>query len=54
MSIVGGLDIHRKQLTFDCLGTDTGGYAVDSSPRPTAVTWRRGWAGSTARRRRSR
>ena len=24
MSIVGGLDIHRKQLTFDYLGTVTG------------------------------
>ncbi|MGH3124382.1 MAG: IS110 family transposase [Streptosporangiaceae bacterium] len=24
MSIVGGLDIHRKQLTFDCLDTETG------------------------------
>jgi transposase len=24
MSIVGGLDIHRKQLTFDSLDLDTG------------------------------
>ena len=24
MPIVGGLDIHRKQLTFDCLDTATG------------------------------
>jgi hypothetical protein len=24
MSIVGGLDIHRRQLTFDYLGTVTG------------------------------
>ena len=24
MSIIGGLDIHRKQLTFDCLDTVTG------------------------------
>src|SRR5260370_19945325 len=24
MPIVGGLDIHRKQLTFDCLDTVTG------------------------------
>jgi transposase len=24
MPIVGGLDIHRKQITFDCLDTDTG------------------------------
>jgi transposase len=24
MSIIGGLDIHRKQLTFDCLDTATG------------------------------
>jgi hypothetical protein len=24
MPIVGGLDIHRKQLTFDCVDLDTG------------------------------
>ena len=24
MSIVGGLDIHRKQITFDYLDTETG------------------------------
>ncbi|HEX6681452.1 MAG TPA: IS110 family transposase [Candidatus Limnocylindrales bacterium] len=24
MAIVGGLDIHRKQITFDCLDTETG------------------------------
>ena len=24
MPIVGGLDIHRQQITFDCLDTDTG------------------------------
>jgi hypothetical protein len=24
MSIVGGLDIHRRQLTFDYLDTETG------------------------------
>ena len=24
MPIVGGLDIHRKQITFDYLDTDTG------------------------------
>ena len=24
MTIVGGLDIHRKQITFDCLDTETG------------------------------
>ncbi len=24
MPIVGGLDIHRKQITFDYLGTETG------------------------------
>ena len=24
MAIVGGLDIHRKQITFDCLDTDSG------------------------------
>jgi transposase len=23
MPIAGGLDIHRKQITFDCLGTGT-------------------------------
>ena len=24
MPIVGGLDIHRKQITFDCVDLDTG------------------------------
>jgi hypothetical protein len=24
MAIIGGLDIHRKQITFDCLDTETG------------------------------
>ena len=27
-SIVGGLDIHRKQITFDYLDTVTGGSAL--------------------------
>ena len=33
MPIVGGLDIHRKQLTFDCLDTVTGG---DARPEASA------------------
>ena len=29
MSVVGGLDIHRKQLTFDYLDTVSGQVAAD-------------------------
>jgi hypothetical protein len=38
MSIVGGPDIHRKQLTFDYVEVDTGGWRAAGSPRPTANT----------------
>jgi hypothetical protein len=44
MPIVGGLDIHRKQLTFDYLDTVTGAR----SPRPTGRTHGPGWRGSPA------
>jgi hypothetical protein len=29
MPIVGGLDIHRRQITFDYLDTDAAGYPDD-------------------------
>ena len=32
MSIVGGLDIHRQQITFDYLDTDTGEVSVGQIP----------------------
>jgi len=32
MSIVGGLDIHRQQITFDYLDTDTGQVSVGQIP----------------------
>jgi hypothetical protein len=39
MAIVGGLDIHRKQLTFDWVdGRTTSGNAAGSA-RPTGSTW---------------
>jgi hypothetical protein len=33
MSIVGGLDIHRNQLTFDYVETATGRWSGAASPR---------------------
>jgi len=38
MPIVGGLDIHRKQLTFDYLDTVTGEVNGARSPLPTGRT----------------
>src|SRR5664279_5553532 len=32
MSIVGGLDVHRQQITFDYLDTETGEVAVGQIP----------------------
>lgn len=32
MSIVGGLDVHRQQITFDCLDTDTGEVSAGQIP----------------------
>jgi transposase len=42
MSIVGGLDIHRKQLTFDYLDTVTGQVRRGlrgSRTLPLLLTW---------------
>ena len=48
MPIVGGLDIHRKQITFDYLDTATGEVRRGRSPRPTGRTCAPGWPGSPA------
>ena len=32
MTIVGGFDVHRKQLTFDYVDTETRGGAMGSDP----------------------
>ena len=48
MSIVGGLDIHRKQLTFDCLDTVTGQVArgqVSPADREHLRAWLARFAG---------
>jgi hypothetical protein len=55
MTIVGGLDIHRKQLTFDYLDTVTGrtrGPGWRGSPAATTSRsrWRGAPAGGTSRR----
>jgi hypothetical protein len=42
MSIVGGLDVHRKQLTFDYIEAETGGWSGAGSRWPTASIWRVG------------
>ena len=44
MPIVGGLDIHRKQLTFDCLDTATGEVRrgqIAPADREHLRAWRR-------------
>jgi transposase len=48
MSIVGGLDIHRKQLTFDYLDTVTGRWCAGRSRPRTGSTCAAGWPGSPA------
>ena len=50
MPIVGGLDIHRKQITFDYLDTGPGRCSAARSPRPTGSTCGPGWRGSPAAR----
>ncbi len=52
MPIVGGLDIHRKQLTFDYLDTVTGEVRRGQVARPTGGTCGLGWRGSLGRDRR--
>src|SRR5258706_4043600 len=42
MSIIGGLDIHRKQLTFDYVETDTGRLErgrIASADRERLASW---------------
>ena len=50
MPIVGGLDIHRKQITFDYLDTGPGRCSAARSARPTGSTCGPGWRGSLAAR----
>lgn len=50
MSIVGGLDIHRKQITFDVLDTDTGEVRLGQiapADRAHLSGWLAGFAGRT-------
>jgi len=47
MSIIGGLDIHRKQLTFDCLDTTTG-QVTRGQVSPADREHLRGWLGRFA------
>jgi len=42
MSIVGGLDVHRRQITFDYLDTDTGQVCcgrIEPADRPGLRAW---------------
>jgi transposase len=43
MSIVGGLDIHRKQITFDYPDTVSGEVRRGQIARPTGLTCAPGW-----------
>jgi transposase len=48
MSIVGGFDVHRKQITFDYLDTVTGEVQrgqIASANRRELARWLRGFAG---------
>jgi transposase len=49
MPIIGGLDIHRKQLTFDCLDTVTG-QVTRGQVSPADREHLRGWLGRFAGR----
>ena len=49
MSIIGGLDIHRKQLTFDYLDTVTGQVTRGQVSPADREHLRRGWPGSRGR-----
>ncbi len=49
MPIVGGLDIHRKQIAFDCLDTGTGQVQRGQVSRLTGSTCGPGWRGSPTR-----
>jgi len=48
MSIVGGFDVHRKQITFDYLDTVTGRCSAARSSRLIGDGWRDGCSGSPA------
>jgi transposase len=47
MAIVGGLDVHRQQITFDCVDTDTGEVSVVRSRPRSGGRLRRGWRGGS-------
>ena len=49
MSVIGGLGIHRKQLTFDCLDTATG-QVTRGQVSPADREHLRGWLGRFAGR----
>ncbi len=42
MAIVGGLDIHRRQITYDLIDTDTG-QASHGRIQPATRIERRAW-----------
>jgi transposase len=42
MAIVGGLDIHRRQITYDCIDTTTG-ESCRGQLSPATPTELRGW-----------
>ena len=48
MTMVGGFDVHRKQITFDYVDDD--GVVRWGQIRPATRTSLRGWLVSTARR----
>ena len=48
MPIVGGLDIHRKQITFDYLDTETGQVQRGQISPADREHLRAGWRGSPA------
>ncbi len=50
MAIVGGFDIHRKQITFDYLDTVTGQVRRGRIDPACPAVLRSGWSGSTALR----
>lgn len=50
MSIIGGLDVHRAQITFDYLDTDTGEVSTGQVRPATRATLRR-WLGERFERR---
>ena len=41
MTIVGGLDLHRSQITFDLLDVESGEVTTGKVHRPDRVRWRR-------------